>query len=268
MDIITLLGIIGSVLTIISSLIAIFSTSSQNSFFNKNNININNSRNLNSNNSTVNNFISNTQTKHYHTYTTYYDNSSNNYGIILIFSLIFGGLIANIYLKYLNQTLLYLTIFLILSFVISLISLLILTMKNLITRKNLNIYILMWFPLFFMLIFIQNHFFKSNNLDVVEKTLKSSITFPNFINTFFSYKLEVGFISLQIVGLAAIALIAFFTLLKMLKQLYKGLKFNKISNVAKTKDILLYVFYLVFIFLLISGYGIVLIYKLNLYINC
>ncbi len=263
MDIITLLGLIGSILTIVSSLISIIPPIISILKGNSTNSTLNNSTH---NSIYLDNSITQNNTIQYKNIYYYKNSDSTNssediFKIIAIFCFLFGGFIIGFYLSYLDTIFFYASIALIICYILNLISLYILNLKNLLRKLDIVVLAIIWLPIFLQLEFVHHVYFKSDNLIKAEQLIETLPSASKFLNIAYYYPHEVAFLSLQILGLILTLYISLCNIFYILKQLYKGIRYNSLIDHIDYKYIFGYIFILLLSFILISGFGITMYLK-------
>ena len=261
MDNLTLLSVISSVITIVCFFMALFTTTSKDTSFSHNNVNIDNSitvdesLNINSHNLITTNY--NFPTKS----TSDYNSTNNNIYLYVILFLLLGGIVSAFYLKNQYKIVLYVGFSVAISMSITLLCSYLLTKRSLIHKRNLYLNLLKSMPLFILLTIIYHPSFHSNDLIKVEMLLKKG---TGFFNIFTTYSHEVSFLFFQIIGLAIILICSVLNVITILKQTYNGLRHESIAKEITFKDLACPIAVTVFIYLCISGS---LITLWNLYIG-
>lgn len=257
MDNLTLLSVVGSVVTIVCFFITIFSTTYKQNYLSHNKVKVNNSFNLdnsinintssaiNSHNTINNNYTFPSKN------TSDYNATENNTYLCFILLVIFGGIIAKFYLSHQTQILSFIGLTVLISMISSLFCINILAKRQLIHKLNLYYNILIWIPLFLLLITFHHPAFQSANLSSIEKILEQDTT--KFFIVLKNHPHEIAFLFLQLVGLVFIAIKSILNLCTNIKQTYIGLRHSKIAKQISFKDIGYNIFILIFLYLIISG---------------
>lgn len=256
MDNVTLIGVVGSVVSILSFFITIFLPSSQTTNSN-NKISIDRSFNNNSFNTVTNNYNINNHksdesksSKGKNTKKNVNSNSDDFLGYLIIGGIV-TAIVIKLYITYQDLIIFWIIIFGILALLINCLILLILSKKIYIDKKYLYFNTSKWIPLFIMLIFIYNPFYKSETFINTKKMLENT---DNFIKAFQNYRADVTFVFFQIIGLIIVSATIIIYILETISDLRKFIKdptYN-IKPVTKSEVIGTYIS-LIIAFLLVSG---------------
>lgn len=248
MDNITLLGVIGSIVSIVSLIISLLSSSTNNNFLSKNKNSFNQTLNVNSNNTTTNNFDLRT------TYTSNptpksSDTSQDPFAIVII-GVAVMALVIPLYLKYQDTIIFYIIIFGIIGLLINLLILFCLSKKFFLDKLYLCTSTLKWFPIFILLIFIYHPRYTSPTLSNTKQLLMSGV---GFLNTIHLYYFDVFFFAMQLAGLGLMAVFIVINIYNALKQLYNALKNHQAPTSRNWKDYLWYTLSILLLLVLVSG---------------
>lgn len=249
MDNITLIGLIGSIVSIISLFISIFSSSTKNNFLSSNRNSFNQTLNFNSNNSTTNNFDLRT-TINNQTPSPVPSTSSSDIGSTIIFPTIVGLIVIPIYLNHQDITIFYVILIGLIGLLINLLVLFILSKKVILNKIYLCSNILRWFPLFIILIFIYHPIYKSGTLD---ETIRIAKAGKGLLNLIPSHGYDLIYLALQLVGVFSISMLIVVNVISCIKQLYRTAKKNTLPNTPTWKNFLWYIALVLFLFSVVSG---------------
>lgn len=248
MDNITLLGVIGSIVSIISLFISLLASSTNNNFLSRNKNSFNQTLNVNSNNTTTNNF--DFRTAYMPNPTPKSSNTSQDPFAMVIIGIAAMGIVIPLYLKYQDIVIFYVIIFGIIGLLINSLIIFYLNKRFLLNKLYLCTSTLRWFPLFILLIFIYHPLYTSDTLINTKQLLMSGV---GFLTTIHSNYFDVFFFAMQLIGLGLIALLIAINIYKSLKQLYSAIKKHQPPTAVTFKDCVWYTLSIMFLFILISG---------------
>lgn len=257
MDWITILGIIGSIITIIAFILQLLNKETyydNNKSFNTNsfngksvtyNIHINESANKDDRELNSLRNQNNSQTKQY-------SGSNNSGGMFLIIAIIIGlMLILKFYTNYKFEIVLSLIVMGIIGVFINMVIIWIVGKYETIPNTYVYYNIGKWLPLFLLLIFIYHPLYASENLVYVESQLKEGV---GFLSLLWNYSQDIFFYFLQFIGLLFIFGFMIYNIIKSLYNIYKYYNIDYINfNFINRDKILGYIILNLLIFMFISG---------------
>ncbi|NRU23588.1 hypothetical protein [Clostridium beijerinckii] len=237
MDNITLIGVVGSIVSILSFFITIFMPSSHTNTNSNNKVNIdksfnNNSFNTVTNSYTINNYkMDKSNSSKEKSKKNGKSNPDDFWGYLIIGGII-TAIVIKFYITYQDLIIFWIIIFGILALLINCLLLLILSKKVYIDKKYLYFNTSKWIPLFIMLIFIYNPFYKSETFINTKKMLENT---DNFIKTFQNYRADVTFVFFQIIGLIIVSVTLILYILETINDLRKVIR-DPMYNIEVTKS--------------------------------
>lgn len=257
MDWITILGIIGSIITIIAFILQLLNKEKSydnNKGFNTNsfnrksvtyNIHINESANKDNRERHSLRNQNNSQTKQC-------SGSNDSGGMFLIIVILIGlMLILKFYTNYKFEIVLSLIVMGIIGVFINIIIIWIVGKYEKIPNTYVYYNIGKWFPLFLLLIFIYHPLYASENLVYVESQLKEGV---GFLSLLWNHSQDIFFYFLQFIGLMFIFGFMIWSIIKSLYNIYKYYNIDYINfNCINRDKILGYVILNLLIFMFISG---------------
>jgi|GEM_PF-6422607 len=250
MDNIVLLGVVGSIFSILSLFISLFGSNIKNHLLSNNHNSFNNTLNQNSNNKTTNNY--DFRTTPIDKPISKSSNTSEDLAGKICIGAIIGFIVISLYLKYQDIVIFYVITFGIIGLLINLLVLFALSKIVLLDKLYLCSNTLKWFPLFIMLIYIYHPSYGSNTLNQTKQSLKL-LNLKTLSTVTQLHAFDVLFFATQIIGLAIIVLLIALNIFKCLKQLYKTYIKNQSPTNGNLKDFFLQTVSISFLFILISG---------------
>lgn len=257
MDTVTLIGLIGSIVSIVSFLISLFMQSSKNTMSinngtTSNNLNINNSFNSNSFNTTNNTINETTSITIYETPS----NSTSEKDVYILIAVLFASFfVIKFYLKHQVQIIPKLLLIILICNVINAIIIYLICNKsrNLSKCYLFNKIIINWMSIFLVLPFINKPVYSSLTLENTKNLLEQAPNIISYIMLFFTHTYDSVFILLQIFGLLYILYFAIYSIYTVSKDFFNLTKTSTIKYEKPYKDISLYIFNCIFTFILIRG---------------
>lgn len=254
-DNVTLIGVIGSVVSILSFFYALFSSSNKININSNNKTNYSNSFNSNSfNNITTNYNIYNHEnydnSRHRGNYTNKENTDSDNLIAFLFLGAAVLGVILKLYLSYQDKIISWIIIVGIIGLLLNLIAIAILQKVTFIPKIYLYINTIRWFPLFILLIFIYHPIYTSKTITDTKNLIASGAGFFNILG---KYNSDVLFLSFQILGLVLVMFLILFFVFHSIHDLYRVTRKYKTLEDNSSNQIIGYIIFLSMAFVLVSG---------------
>ncbi|MGY0373231.1 hypothetical protein [Clostridium sp. JNZ J1-5] len=265
MDNVTLIGVVGSVVSILSFFLAIFLPSSKTNTNSNNRTSIDRSFNSNSFNTVTNNVnvtykveVEGKDNSNQRTHNDVDYNSDNFWGILII-GIFAVSIITKFYITYQDAIIFWIIVFGIGALCVNCLLLIILNRKTYVPKKYLYFNTSKWIPLFITLIFIYKPFYKSLTFTKTKLMLRN---INNFIDMFQNYRADVTFIIFQILGLIFVSIFMILYVYMIIVDLKKSIKDSSYNVKPITvNEIVGTCILMIIVFFLVSGLIINVFYK-------